>query len=127
MKINSENTSPKILNFSWGNMEIEGFGEGKDFKLYPGGARIWDWSETGTEHSPGIQPGDIEELIERGCEIIILSKGVYSSLGIMESTKTLLEERNIEYHILDTKKAVKLYNELVGEGKRIGGLFHSTC
>lgn len=29
-----------------GHMEVEGIGEGKDFKLYPGGGREWDWSET---------------------------------------------------------------------------------
>ena len=37
-------------------MEVEGLGAGKDFKLYPGGGREWDWSETGMRHAPGIPP-----------------------------------------------------------------------
>ena len=44
--------SPKILAVCWGRMEVEGIGAGKDFKLYPGGGREWDWNETGTRHSP---------------------------------------------------------------------------
>ena len=33
--------------------------DGLGAKLYPGGARAWDWRETGTRHRPGIQPADI--------------------------------------------------------------------
>ena len=47
---------PRVVQVSWGRMEVEGLGAGKDFKLYPGGGRAWDWAETGTRHSPGIQP-----------------------------------------------------------------------
>jgi hypothetical protein len=43
-------------------MDVVGLSVGKDFKLYPGGGRGWDWTETGTEHVPGNQPTDIEEL-----------------------------------------------------------------
>jgi len=59
--MSDEMRSPKILVVSWGSMEIEKIGTGKDFKLYPGGGREWDWNETGTRHSPGIQPADMEE------------------------------------------------------------------
>jgi hypothetical protein len=27
---------------------------------------IGNWRETGTEHSPGIQPADVQELLDRG-------------------------------------------------------------
>ena len=50
----SEGRSPRITHISWGRMAVEGVGSGKDFKLYPGGGRAWDWSETGTRHVPGI-------------------------------------------------------------------------
>jgi len=42
-------------------MQVEGIGAGKDFKLYPGGGREWDWDETRTWHTPGIQPADVKE------------------------------------------------------------------
>jgi hypothetical protein len=63
-------------------MEIEGLGSGKDFKLYPGGGRAWEWSETGMRHSPGIRPADAEELIEHGATEIVLSRGMESQLEV---------------------------------------------
>jgi hypothetical protein len=47
--------SPRIVSISWGRMEVDGLEPGKDFKLFPGGGREWDWSETGIRHRPGIQ------------------------------------------------------------------------
>ncbi len=41
--------SPKVLRIEWGQMDVEGVGSGKDFKLWPGGGRSWDWNETGTQ------------------------------------------------------------------------------
>jgi hypothetical protein len=58
--------SPRIFAISWGHMDVENLGAGKAFKLYPGGGRPWNWSETGTRHSPGIQPEDVEELQPSG-------------------------------------------------------------
>jgi hypothetical protein len=37
---------------SWGRMQVEGLDVGKDFKLYPGGRRPWDWAETDTVMCP---------------------------------------------------------------------------
>ena len=70
------NESPRIERISWGEMEVQGLGRAKDFKLYPGGGRLWDWNETGTRHVPGIQPADIDDLLQRGSEIIVLSRGM---------------------------------------------------
>ena len=58
--------SPRILLLSWGRIEVEGHPPFKDAKIFPGGAREWDWHETGTRHVPGIQPADVQELIEHG-------------------------------------------------------------
>ena len=69
--------SPRITHVSWGRMEVDGIGTGKDFKLYPGGGRPWDWNETGTRHVPGIQPSDVAELLERESTVIVLSRGMY--------------------------------------------------
>jgi hypothetical protein len=37
--LNQLEPSPKIVHLSWGRMEVESLGVGKDFKLYPGGGR----------------------------------------------------------------------------------------
>ena len=41
--------------------------------------------------------------------------------------KQLLQNRGIAYHVEETYKAVKLFNQLAQQGKRVGGIFHSTC
>ena len=123
-------TETLITDLSWGNMEVSIAGEKlhfKDCKVWPGGARAWDWGETGTHHSPGIQLVDIEEVLEKGAETIILTRGQFGRLDISPQVETFLRERGVDYHIEKTKKAVALYNELVQKGKRVGGLFHSTC
>ncbi len=119
--------SPCIDRISWGRMEVAGLGVGKDFKLWPGGGREWDWRETGTHHVPGIQPVDIEELLDNGSKTIVLSRGMLLMLRTCQETLDLLEKRRIPVHIAETKAAAEYYNRLASCGERVGGLFHSTC
>lgn len=108
-------------------MQVSGIGSGKDFKLWPGGGRAWDWSETGTHHVPGIQPVDIEELLDHGSRVIVLSRGMQERLQTMQETLDYLEARQVPVHVLETRRAVELYNRLLAAEKAVGGLFHSTC
>jgi hypothetical protein len=119
--------SPHIDRLSWGNMQVSGLGEGKDFKLWPGGGRAWNWIETDTHHVPGILPSDVEELLEHGAEVVVLSRGMLLRLQIARETMALLEDRGVRVRIAETAAAVELYNELAGRNVAVGGLFHSTC
>ncbi|MHC4404740.1 MAG: Mth938-like domain-containing protein [Planctomycetota bacterium] len=121
------NRSPRIRHVAWGKMEIEGVGSGRDFKLWPGGGRAWDWNETGTHHAPGIQPADVEELLANGSKIVVLSRGMELRLQTSPATIEYLEGRGVEHHVEETRTAARLYNELAEAGKPVGGLFHSTC
>jgi len=118
--------SPRVLDVSWGRMDVEGLGVGKDYKLYPGGGREWDWSETGTRHVPGIQIADVEELLAHGATVVVLSLGMDRQLQLDPATLRYLGERGVEVHVVETREAVKLYNELADDAA-VGGLFHSTC
>jgi hypothetical protein len=118
--------SPRIVAIERGRMEVEGVGTGKDFKLFPGGGRGWDWNETGTRHDPGIQPADVAELLDHGATTIVLSRGMDLQLRVAPSTMTLLEERGVTVYVAETRDAVRVYNELAGRAA-VGGLFHSTC
>jgi len=124
MNINEKNF--KIDNFQWGEIIINN-NKYKDAKCYPGGVRAWDWNETGTRHKPGIQIADIKELLDNKSEIIILSKGVDNVLCTKDETFDYLKENKIEYYHLQSEEAVKKYNELCDLGKKVGGVFHSTC
>jgi hypothetical protein len=88
-----EHRSPRIAECRWGGVSIDGHGVVKDTKLYPGGARTWDWRETGTHHDPGIQPVDVVELLEHGAEVVVLSRGVLRMLKVCPETLSLLQEK----------------------------------
>lgn len=121
-------SSPRIAHLSWGRLVVDdGAHAFKDAKLHPGGARAWDWNETGTSHSPGIQPADVEELLEHGASIVVLSRGMNERLQVQAETLRRLDEADIETHVLQTERAVERYNELQAAGEAVGGLFHSTC
>lgn len=121
----SYSLSPEITHLSWGCLEADG-DTFKDARLFPGGAREWDWGETGTRHEPGIQPADVEELLERGAEKIVLGQGFYGRLGVCRETLALLEERGVPVYVERSEEAVRLYNEL-RESEKVGALVHSTC
>lgn len=124
--MNQQRISPRITHLSWGRLDVDAERSFKDAKLYPGGAREWDWRETGTDHDPGIQPADVEELLDHGAAVVVLSKGIYDRLQVCPETLQMLKERKIPVHVLQTEQAVRLYNEL-RDREPVGGLFHSTC
>jgi hypothetical protein len=118
--------SPRIADCRWGHLRIEGYGSLKDAKLYPGGARAWDWRETGTRHDPGIQPGDVAELLDHGANVVVLATGVFRRLGVCPETLLLLKDKEVSFHVLPTPEAVAEYNRLA-ETQAVGALIHSTC
>jgi hypothetical protein len=118
--------SPRISRLSWGHVKIEGYPPFKDTKVFPGGAREWDWRETGTHHVPGIQPADVQELIEHGAKAVVLSKGICERLKVCPETLEVLTKNGIKAEVLQTEAAVTRFNEL-REHMPVGGLFHSTC
>ena len=119
-----------ITHISWGRTEITVNGQPhnfKDCKVWPGGAKEWDWSLTGTHHQTGIQPADIDEILEQGIEVMVLSRDIELMLQTCAETEQLLRAKGIEYHIEETNRAVTLFNQLMQQDKRVGGIFHSTC
>ncbi len=111
-----------ITSVSWGRTEVRVGSETyrfRDCKVWPGGAMEWDWRLTGTKHEPGIQPADIEEILEQDVEVMILSRGQKLLLRTSPETGRLLDSRGIEYHVEETRRAVEPFNRLTEEGKRV--------
>lgn len=121
-----EPRSPRVTECRWGRVAIDQHGTVKDAKLYPGGARAWDWRETGTRHEPGIQPADVAELLDHGVVTVVLSTGVYQRLRVCPETILLLKDKGVSCHVLPTPDAVAKYNDLI-ESEPVGALIHSTC
>jgi hypothetical protein len=123
-----------ITNFKWGEVQVtqnNTVHTYRDCKVWLNESKEWDWSATGTRHNPGIQITDFEEFIH-AVDIIILSRGVDLVLQVKPETVTYLKEwiqknNTRSYYILQSEEAVKKYNQLVAEGKKVGIVLHSTC
>jgi hypothetical protein len=126
----SDTGSPTIIHLSWGEIEVRVVGKVhrfKDCKIWPGGAQEWDWKATGTNHSRGIQVADVVELMEKGAEVIVLSRGQLNRLTVAKETREFLQDNDIPFYMEETGKAVEQFNQLSQQGKAVGGLFHTTC
>ena len=120
-------SSPRVRRHGWGTIDVEGVGELRDAKLWPGGGRAWDWNETGTQHQPGLQPADLMELVEHGPDIVVLSRGRQRRLETSPAALALLEARDVAVVRDETGAAIEEYNRLATEGRRVAALLHTTC
>ena len=117
---------PRVLSLAWGEVATEA-GTFRDAKLWPGGGRGWDWDETDTHHTPGVQVADVAELLEHGVEVIVLSEGQQGRLQVPDQTIAHLEQAGVAVEVHRTGRAVERYGELVAQGRAVGALLHSTC
>ncbi|XP_061733760.1 mth938 domain-containing protein [Nerophis ophidion] len=120
--------SPEISSLSWGHMTVKGCSSAyKDCKVWPGGSRSWDWRETGTQHHPGVQPADVQEVLDRGVKLLVIGRGMDMALQVPASTLDFVAQQGVDVRVLQTEQAVAEYNKLAGQGAKVGGVFHSTC
>jgi hypothetical protein len=68
----------------------------------------------------------VQELLDHGAKIVVLSRGMKECLEVPRETLEFLKERQIPAQVLPTSEAAKLYNQLA-EKEPVGGLFHTTC
>lgn len=122
-----EAPSPPVVDDAWGRLELADGRTFKDAKLWPGGARAWDWRETGTGHTQGIQPADVDELLEHGAEVVVLSRGRVKALKVPAETVARVEAAGAVAEVLPTGRALARYEALRAEGRAVGALIHSTC
>lgn len=81
------------------------------------------WRKKGHE----LAVDDIKEVIEKETpEIVVVGKGKYGLMKILEETENFLKDMGIEIKSGNTDEAVKMYNEL-REKKKVVGYFHLTC
>src|SRR2546423_9194867 len=107
----TRNRSPRIKHVSWGQLEVEGRAEPyKDAKLFPGGSREWNWRDTGMAHRPGIQIADVQELLDHGAKIIVLSRGMAECLQVPRETLDFLKTAGGAGYVLPTKERPARYN-----------------
>jgi len=109
-----------IEDYSFGRIVIDGEEFDEDVILL--GEKIIEgwWRERG--HS--VNKKDIETILDFDPDILILGTG---SSGNMKVPRSLSKRLDFEVESYPTKNAIKRYNELLKENKKVAGGFHLTC
>ena len=113
----------RIDSYSFGSIVIDGKTYRDDIivsanKLIPN----W-WREEG--HS--LTVGDIKEIIDRKCKVLVVGTGYSGVMDIPLKTRQGIESLGIELIVEKTSEAVKTYNKLLEDGREVTGAFHLTC
>lgn len=129
MKKFDDSNKPLIIDVKWGRIIVSFQGKSKTYRdaiIWYNGHANWDWSLSNTHHIPGIQLLEIKFLVkECRCDFIILTTGFENVLNVDKNTIRWLNKNNIQYVILNSSDAIKIYNER--SNVSTGILFHSTC
>ena len=129
ISFNASALAPQIKNMKWGEIIISQNSAEKiyrDARIFPTRSESWDWRKTGTAHNPGIQIADIEDIVSQS-DIVILTRGVDLVLQVPQETIDYVKSKGRDCRVGQTVEMVALYNKLVNEGKKVGGVFHTTC
>ncbi|XP_019723040.1 mth938 domain-containing protein isoform X2 [Hippocampus comes] len=104
-------SSPEIVSLSWGRMAVKGAPSPyKDCK-----------------HRPGVQVADVQEVLDKGVDLLLIGRGMNMALQVPPSTVERVTATGVQVRVLQTEAAVAEYNRLARGGANVGGVFHSTC
>lgn len=128
---------PIITSMRWGEIKVNYKNKEYKFKdciLTPNSVKNWNWKLDKTNHDDGIKVQGIKKsgLINKNIDYILLTNGCLEAIKKNNQTKHFLNKAKTDkkiknFRYMETRKGVKYYNKAVNDGKKIAGLFHSTC
>ncbi len=77
-------------------------------------------------HTP-LGPEEIGSALAGDPEILLVGRGQFSLLPILDETRARLAERGVKIETAPTPNALKRYEQLRSEGKRVAAILHVTC
>jgi len=111
-----------INNYSFGQITVDNKTNNHDLMLFDGKTIDW-WRKKG--HVVDIE--DMKDL-PKDFEILVIGNGASDVCKVPKKTIDYIKkELGAELVIEMTGKAVKSYNRLADEGKKVVGAFHLTC
>ncbi|XP_035582809.1 mth938 domain-containing protein-like [Zalophus californianus] len=87
-------------------MKVEGSTKTyKYLKVWPGRSQAWGWRDIGTEHSPCMQPADVEEVVKKSVQTVVIGLGMSEALKVPPSTAECSEKQGIDVRVLQRGQA----------------------
>lgn len=113
----------KITHYSFGKITVDGVEYQADLIVFPDSVYKSWWRKEG--HSLCLE--DLEEVLKRDVEILIVGTGAYGKMKVPEELKSVLKSKGIEVKVFETDRAVKEFNTLIEQHQKVAGAFHLTC
>ncbi len=111
-----------IESYRFGKIVIDGVAYTSDIIIYPDHVQSGWWRKEG--HNLAV--GDLEEVIKRKPETLVVGTGYSGAMTVPEATREALIANGIDLVILKTTDACNEFNDLEKYGKVVGA-FHLTC
>ncbi|UCG04156.1 MAG: Mth938-like domain-containing protein [Candidatus Heimdallarchaeota archaeon] len=112
-----------IEHYSFGDIKINGKSFSNDVIIFPEEVLPSWWRKEG--HNLHME--DLHEVINRKPEFFIVGTGYNGVMRVPKNLIVQLEELGIKITVMKSVDAVKEYNKLVKEGKRVAAGLHLTC
>lgn len=117
----------KIDSFNFGFIVVDGKQYVCDVLILPDGVVTKREPSGRRLGSHTISRSEIENLYRAQPDVILVGCGTSWLARLSEDAEAYLQETNLNPVILPSSLAVKTFNQLVGEGKRVAALIHITC
>jgi len=113
-----------IDSYRFGHMRINGQEYTSDLILFPDGRIRDSWWRTNGHR---LAASDLADLIDSRPEVIVTGTGASGLMRPEPGLAAALTDQGIELLAHPTAEAMRIYNQLLQEGKKVGGCFHLTC
>jgi hypothetical protein len=112
-----------IEDYGFGSMTVRGQNRRNDLKIIDDEIVGNWWRREG--HA--LYSEDIDDILYSAAEVLVVGTGAYGNMKVTDEAARAIKARGIQLVAVPTKEAVKIFNTLRGQGKRVAGAFHLTC
>ncbi len=112
-----------ITHYSFGKVIIDKKEYTADLIVFPDSISPSWWRKEGH----GLCLEDLSEVLKKDIKYLVVGTGAYGRMKVSESLIAELKAKGIETYVMETDKAISLFNQFLGEGKKVAGAFHLTC
>ena len=112
-----------VDSYDFGEIVVGGRRYTRDLILAPGRVVENWWRREGHE----LSLEDLEPVLGESFDYLVVGTGYYGRMAVKREVFEHMERRGVRVAAKPTQEAVREYNRLVGEGRRVVGAFHLSC
>ena len=94
-----------------------------DVKIIGGEVQANWWRKAGHR----LDQDDLSDILENQPDILVVGTGYAGMMRVPDATREALANHGISMQVEKTDSAVRVFNRLYKEGRKVAGAFHLTC